>query len=402
MAASRLGDEADRLKREIEAQEERPRPPALRFPKPIHAEPSAAYIMDTLQAFTSAWEDMLRTGNVSDLATEISARSDEEREDLQRRIAMIRPEYKQRILTLAQDVRPVNMWRKYRETYEPHPAMSQALVKMKSDSAVPGEVFGRLRHPNPTFLLPGAPPITHADGNPGRILAIFVSGAVSRRLQRDGDPMRLGDAGPGNASVLLDTHDPAANSFHAMVVSEVHNPEGTQVIDMDWCHLTVPVREAFTLDDLVFAIASDGFNWEATMGELAGDTRFQYLTDVSRATVSHLLYACSRTAEIDDKPRASRPPVKRKKGEPKPLPSARIRRMGWVTGAAITDSVRRPAAHTDAPGTGKSRRPHMRGAHLHLYRVGPGRQEIELKWLDPIPVNAGKDDGTTITNHPMR
>jgi hypothetical protein len=44
----------------------------------------------------------------------------------------------------------------------------------------------------------------------------------------------------------------------------------------------------------------------------------------------------------------------------------------------------------------------MRSAHLHIYRVGEGRREIDVKWLDPIPVNAAKDDGVTITSHPMR
>lgn len=380
-----------------------PRTAPPTFPLPVIAEPSAAYIMDLLQRMDGAWQDILKTANIPELGTEWSAQSDAEKEDLLRRVDMIRDEYRSQIVSMAQDTRPFRIWEKFRETYEPHPAMSRALVKMKSDTTVPGEVFQRLRHPNPTFLLPGAPPVTHADGAPGRIIAIFICGAVARRLQREQDRARLGEEAPGNASVLHDTHDPDANAYHAMVISEVHNPEGTQVIDLDFCHLTVPIRDAFTLDDLVFAIASDGFNWEKTLeGKLTNDSRFQYLLDVSRATVSHLLYACSRRVEIDDKPRASRPPAKRKKGEPKPPASARIRRMGWRVGAAITDTVRRIATGAPGPGTGAKLAPHMRSAHLHLYRVGPGRREIDLLWLDPIPVNAALDDGKTITNHPMR
>jgi hypothetical protein len=126
--------------------------------------------------------------------------------------------------------------------------------------------------------------------------------------------------------------------------------------------------------------------------------------DAARAAVAHLLYACSRTAEIEDKPRASRPPAARKPGDAKPPKAAKMRRAGWRMGAAIEDTLRRQDTEdrAAATGTGRTVAPHIRSAHLHLYRVGPGRQEIEMKWLDPIAVNAGRDDGATVTRHPVR
>lgn len=372
------------------------------FPQPVLTEPSALKIMDTIQGFMEAWTDVLRRVNLEVLATEFVDLSFEEKLDLDHKMLAIKPEYRLQLQTMAQDVRPYRVWERCRETYEPHPSMSQELVKMKSDTLVPGEVFQRLRHPNPLFLLPGAPPVTLPEGSPGRIVAILITGAVARRHQAERDNAWVDEDAPGNASVLLDTHDPNANAYHATVLSEVHNEAGTQVVDLDWCHLTIPIRNKFTLDNLARGIAADGFNW--TIPREAGeDGRYQYLLTVARATVSHLLYACSRTVEIDDKPRASRPPVKRKKGAPKAPSSARIRRMGWRIGAAIADSIRRaPTVGAPGPGTGKKIKAHMRGAHLHLFRVGPGRQEIDVQWLDPIPVNMKLDDGKTITSHPMR
>jgi hypothetical protein len=80
-----------------------------------------------------------------------------------------------------------------------------------------------------------------------------------------------------------------------------------------------------------------------------------------------------------------------------------MRRMGWRVGAAIEDTTRRLVQEeADHAATGRKMTPHIRSAHLHLYRVGPGRQEIEMKWLDPIPVNAGADDGKTVTRHKVR
>lgn len=377
-------------------------PPTM--PRPIIAEPPPLAILELIQAYMATWQETLDTVGLGELATSIGGMNEEAANRINAKVARLRREHQKHFNTMAVDLRPYVMWSKHRETYEPHPEMTRALVKMKSDTEIPGEIFRMLRHPNPLFLLPGAPPIQHADGHPGRMLAIFITGAVSKRFADEGE---WDDEGaPPNASVISDTHASECNAYHAVVISEVHNLAGTEIIDVDFCHLTVPIRRAFTLNDLVFSTAAEGFAWGMGMKksreELSGDAQFQYLEAASRAVVSHLLYACSRTVEMDDKPRASRPPAKRKKGEPKPPPSARIRRMGWRTGAAIADSIRRAATGQPGPGTGKKRAPHMRGAHMHLYRVGPGRREIDLKWLDPIPVNAGLDDGATITRHPMR
>jgi hypothetical protein len=373
------------------------------FPYPVIEQPSVFRIMDLIQSSVHTWMDILKRVGVGALADEFSGLSLEQKLELDKRMLAIRPEYRMQMQTMAQDVRPYHVWARYRESYEPHPAMSRELVKMRSSTSISGDVFSRLRHPNPVFLLPGAPPITMPEGSPGRILAIFICGAVAKRHQRPDDASRLdGDDTPGNASVLLDTHDPHVNAYHAMIVSEVHNPEGTEVVDMDWCHITIPVRSEFTLDGIARSTAEDGFNWSIPR-ETSEDKRYEYLLGVAQATVSHLLYACSRTVEVDDKPRATRPPAKRGKGTPKPPPAARVRRMGWRVGAAVEDGRRRAAdQRTAAPSTGRTVAPHMRAAHPHLYRVGPGRKEIEIKFLGPIPVNMAKDDGITITNHPMR
>jgi hypothetical protein len=349
-----------------------------------------------------AWRTILKRVDIEELADEFDGLDPEQKLNLDRKMLNIRPEYRTQMQAMGQDLRPYNIWERSRETYEPHPALTKALVSMRSDTKIPGAVFQRLRHPNPLILLTGAPPVSLPDGYSGRVIAIFVTGAVSKRRQKPGGRITLDEDAPGNASILLDTHDSNVNSFHLTVVSEVHNAEGNQVNDLDWCHLTVPIKGEFTLDQLARATADDGFNWEIER-EAHEDARYDYLVGVSRIAVAHLLYACSRASEIDDKPRASRPPAKAKKGAPKPAKAARVRRMGWRLGAAIQDSVRRAAERASTPtGTGKKLAPHVRAAHLHTYLVGPGRQEIEMKWLDPIPVNMNQDDGTTITSHPMK
>lgn len=73
----------------------------------------------------------------------------------------------------------------------------------------------------------------------------------------------------------------------------------------------------------------------------------------------------------------------------------------WDIGVRYATEVRRRLAETsDASrphGTGKSPRPHIRKAHWHIYRIGPGRKETKVLWLAPIEVNCriGKEKAET-------
>jgi hypothetical protein len=369
---------------------------------PFPASRDAHWIADTIQGYMTMWQGVLRKNDVLPLAREVSELTDAEYLALEGKLDRFAPEGKRRLKNMGADLRPYLLWEKHRQTYEPHPAMTAELVKLKADVTIPAGVFHRLIHPNPWFLFTDdAPTVIHADGRQGRLMGAIVTGALSPRYRNDGSRGIPADMPQGGA-ILMDTHDEDANALHALVFSEVWTEDGTAIEQYDMCHLTIPTVGTFTLEELVDQVVDSGFAWTADLKAKAPQDRQRaYLKTCARAAVAHLLYASSRTVEIETKPRAIRPPVKRKPGEPKMPKSPRVMRMGWVTGTAIADRTRRPAAGHPASGTGKSRRPHIRGAHLHLYRVGPGRQEVELKWLDPIPVNAGKDDGRTITNHPM-
>lgn len=370
------------------------------WPQPAAASPSSYWIVDTVQAFALTWRDILKAYNVPELGINF-AMDDDDRAAFAQRMRKVPDQYAQSLVTMGRDVQPHTLWERHRETYDVHPAMTRGLMKMKSSVTVPSAVLRRLRHPNPWFLLPGAPPVTHADGRPGRIIGIQLTGSVSKQYAQTGD-RRLSDTSPRNASILLDTHDPDVNSYHAVVHSEVLTPDRTQVTDLDYCHLTIPLTSDFTLDELVARIAAAGFSWAEEMDEATQAIREEYLSTMARAVVSHLLYACSRTVELGEG-RNQRPPVRRQPGQPKPPRPALVHPMGYRTGTAIEDSLRRVEEYRrTGTGTGGTKAPHTRNPHLHMYRVGPGRTEIDMKWLDLIAVNAHLDDGKTITRHVMR
>lgn len=309
------------------------------------------------------------------------------------------------------DVSPYLHWRQYREIYAVHPDMSRSLIGMGSKSVIPGSILRRLRHPNPLFVTPGGARFTHPDGLPGRILGFFVTGAMSNSYPKSegskGAVLTESGASAGRrAAVLLDTHDQHANALHVVVASEVINEAGTWVLDMDMCHLTIPMTAEFTLDGLVEEIADGGFLWAQSMGGPIQNEKVRgYLETAARTVITHLLYACSRTSEIAEG-KSDRPPVRRRKGtavnrEDRP---AKVREVGYRTGARIENNVRWVAEKGAGAsgGSGRTMPFHIRAAHPHLYRVGPGRKEVEIKFLDPIMVNLKDEDTDVATMHEMR
>lgn len=307
----------------------------------------------------------------------------------------------------ARDLVPFMFWRRAREIYDVHPSMTQALTAMGSKAVIPGSVFRRLRHPNPLFITSAGTEVLHADGHPGRVLGFYVTGALSNEYPAvAGYTNQLldqqGNGSTRRAAVLRDTHDEKANALHAVVASEVLSKDGTRMVDMDMCHITIPMTADFTLDGLVEEVSRGGFRWAPSMqGPVRSGNVEGYLKTMARLVVSHLLYACSRTSEIAEG-RNDRPPVRREKGRPKPPQPAKVHQVGYRTGARIEDSVRWVREQrASGAATGRTLPPHIRAAHPHLYRVGPGRKEVEIKFLDPIPVNLRDDDGVTATMHPM-
>jgi len=105
--------------------------------------------------------------------------------------------------------------------------------------------------------------------------------------------------------------------------------------------------------------------------------------------LSLLLYLCSEAADYGGSAPPAKPrPVKTAKG-PRLFPpqGPRVWGVGARLGAALRRAYAEASERADAEGDRARPRPHLRRAHWHAYRVGPGRQEIRLHWLPPIPVN---------------
>lgn len=314
-----------------------------------------------------------------------------------------------KVMNKAVTVRPYVMWAKFREVYNVHPHVSNALLRMKSDAKIPAGILRNLRHPNPLIVLDGEGiPVTHPDGKAGDVRAMYVTGAVSMAYpQTNGAKIQISGLHPqdARASHILDTVDAVANAYRVTVVSDVWGSDGTPD-STDLVHLTVPLTKEFTVDELLDAVQASGFAWNVPTGGLPKEqvekNRAAYLADLARIVVSHLLYVTSRTAEIS-KPKDHRAPFKKQNSWDRAPKASKMHQVGYQTGAAIADwkkSELRTAS--ESSGSGHAKMPHIRAPHLHLYRVGPGRSEIEIKFLDAIKVNFDQYDGKTSTMHDVR
>lgn len=99
------------------------------------------------------------------------------------------------------------------------------------------------------------------------------------------------------------------------------------------------------------------------------------------AIISMLLYLCS---EDDFSVRPSNPRPRRvKRGVGIHVASGpQIIYTGWKTAKRLQE------AQQAGSGGGTSPTPHLRRAHWHTYKVGPGRQQSVVKWLHPVLVGA--------------
>lgn len=179
--------------------------------------------------------------------------------------------------------------------------------------------------------------------------------------------------------------------------------------------VALPIREGLTLDEaFAWAIRRAGQDRLPR----AERRRQQEAVEGCKPLISLLLYLCAEDAEVAGPgawPPAPPAPVKTKRGM-RVFPPAQARQ--WEVGVRLGAALRRQAqaaeAPPEAPGEptaegvdthgGQVRhapRPHLRRAHWHTYRVGPGRAEVRLRWVSPVLVGAKSADALVATLRPV-
>jgi len=299
------------------------------------------------------------------------------------------PAAQQKMTHIAQDTAVKELWKRHRIIYDLDPSLWSELADTDEDTVIPAGLMRRLPHPDPFISFP-APIVVPLD-RPGESMAVtgfFVTGR------------RSDESGQGVCS----THHEKANGdlgllFAAPVVnSQTGLPERPDLMTLDviWTRVSLDVRQGDTTVAQLLAAIAPRFE---TMQTGAG---LESVPPLVRAAVSALVYLCSANADVSQPERIARPPARRVMGG-----KAEVVGVGYHVGAAIRqaeEDVRRAGGSTvRVSGTGRaSVRPHIRKAHFHRYRIGPGRREVTVKWLAPIPVNITPGGTTVPTVVPVR
>lgn len=263
-------------------------------------------------------------------------------------------------------------WRRTKVVYDVDPTLMRSLAEMDTTDVLPGEIMRQLPHPNPVFIFSGGYPTVHKDGEAGVIRAMYVSGRTAQNL-------------------MCSTHSEEATNYQLTFVSDLLNEQG-EVKDIDYVRISFGLAESsFTIRKLVEDIL-DGYAWEPLLRSTASEqAKRQYLEDLAKFGIAHLLYVCSDKADSQRRP-IGRKPAKKGERPPKPI---QLHQVGWRIGPAIT-ATRRQVEQGRHVGTetGRTVAPHVRKAHLHTFRHGKGRALSKVKWLPPIFVNANGEEFT--------
>jgi hypothetical protein len=283
----------------------------------------------------------------------------------------------------AQEVASHQIWERCRVLCEIHPGLSAELRASDSD-AFPPEVLRRLPYPNPMVFLAEPLDITLAAGEPGRLVGWYVNAHTPTRH-------------------ACDTTDERARYLYFTVLSEVLTDGGADVDDWDLSRVTLPLYGGdTTINDLVETTLK-GFAWEPAVGGQTPELQRSFMSTILHVVVPHMLYLCSQTLDTRPKPLKPGRPARRQRGRTRPAePQVDRRLIGFRIGPELAAQDRWEATAEQGEPRGSHGRhrppaPHIRRAHFHTYRVGPGRRERVVKWLAPIAVNADHGiDSTTI------
>lgn len=277
-----------------------------------------------------------------------------------------RPLHPSTLVRPAADLSCLAAWRVTQGVYRFDPALYGALVETRITGDLPGDLLRRMPEWCVYIETPDLETAT-ADGSTVRVMGVWC---------------------------WLDWDE---RHGHDLLGIRIHADGATGVT-----HLPL----AGTLDEAL-GIVEDDWREGIRRGNASGYPRADYrehAAPVIEHVLSLLLYICAEEPDIDGRPERPRPKRTKDGWRLFPAKRERIWSVGERIGAALRDSYQRTElGQTEIdPETGRARpRAHIRRAHWHSYRVGPGRNERVLRWIAPTVVAADGNE-LPVTVRPVR
>ena len=286
-----------------------------------------------------------------------------------------------------QDQTTLALWRQHKTMYLLDVDLWNSLADTDPAGQIPPEVFTRLPHPNPYIAFPE--PVNAVAGN-GDLLRV-------------GGFWLTGKKDVPNGAVLCSTHDPDVSALALLFAGVAVDPAtgepirvpltGINGVTYDFLDITLSrtsvLFEPSTLEEHIRRALRSVYSPDvSTPAYEAAMLPSEAIAGLVRTAIIALVYLCSDEADID----TALPPERRRKRNSGEGTPPRVHPVGYRIGAALR-SHRAKQASGSGQDTGRTVAPHIRRAHFHTFRAGPGRSERRVKWLPPIPVKMDGVEG---------
>lgn len=306
--------------------------------------------------------------------------------------------------TYAEDIVQVARWQRNRTIYMVHPATTAALLDTDWESAViPGEILTRLPHPDVMVVLPEPIRWRNSDGDWETYEMFGVFGVRPPRRRSSSHHPDISHIVLHYFGRITDEDGVAVKSPFPDLTSPGSVRNVTQVLG---CRVVVDVQQDGTLREREEFATRDMFAGgpSSVTGFSNAEEAAEGMSLLTRTGLAILTYIASETLDIE-----RHQPVRGKGRKGKARGGAGfpdgvdgedvLWRVGYRIGAALSQ-YGDTGSRKSGVSTGRTVAPHMRRAHLHTFRRGPGRSERFVKWLPPIAVNrAGKRSSGSATVH---
>lgn len=277
----------------------------------------------------------------------------------------LKPQDHANVQFAGQDAATMALWAQHKVVYHLDHDLWEELGDADDDTFIPAGIFKYLPHPDPFLAFPEP---------------LYLP--INETLYQRADGFFVTGRAPGtDGSFQRSTANPDVQELGLLIVGPLYNADGRPhmlpggVHDMIFTRATMPGNGA-TVADMRKTVGTKFLS-------LAEDTGWhEHLPMMLKRAAAMLIYLCATNADLTPLPA---PPPK-KKGVGKGEKRIRTVGVGYKVGAALR--AYKKNNHASSKGAGKTKAPHIRRAHFHTYRCGPGRAESRVKWLPPIPVNA--------------
>lgn len=285
--------------------------------------------------------------------------------------------------TPGEDAIQMSRWAQHRIVYAVDPDAAAAVIDTDwSDTVIPGEVLRRLPHPDPMVVLPEPVEWLNTEGWLERYEAFGVFGVHGERRRA--------------SSHALDTHhmvlhffgrecDPVTGKPRDQMLPNVTDGSLLRVVPVMGMRAVTPLTDATMKEREEYAIRDMlSGPWTSVFGFADESEAGRGMAKLTRIGLALLVYLVTDDADTQrvDLPRGGR----ESRAVHGPAPT--VFEVGFHIGAALRQTHRDPSHKVSTGATGRTVAPHIRRAHLHTFRRGPGRSERFIKWLPPIAINA--------------